>query len=148
MAGLDKLREVGRRIKAAESSGPVRFVTGVTTAAPASGWITVDVGAQVIKASIPGSFRAALAEGQSVRMSVQGTLYTVDSVLSALPTPTVEDTLPDPEYLVDAGFSMSGFSAPDVVLTNYAEYVAEHLIATNALLREIRQALINQGLIQ
>ena len=59
-------------------------------------------------------------------------------------------SLPEGEVLlyVDAGFSMSGFSAPDVVLTNYAEYVAEHLIATNALLREIRQALINQGLIQ
>lgn len=148
MSGREKLRQVGRLIKVAESSGPVRFVTGVTTAAPASGWITVDVGAQVIKASIPGSFRAALAEGQNVRMSVQGTLYTVDSVLSALPTPTVEDTLPDPEYLIDAGYSMAGFTAQDVVLTNYIEYVAEHLIETNALLRQIRDALIAQGLIQ
>lgn len=148
MSGREKLRQVGRLIKVAESSGPVRFVTGVTTAAPASGWITVDVGAQVIKASIPGSFRAALAEGQNVRMSVQGTLYTVDSVLSALPTPTVEDTLPDPEYLIDAGYSMAGFTAQDVVLTNYSEYVAEHLIETNALLRQIRDALIAQGLIQ
>ena len=134
MAGLDKLREVGRRIKAAEQSGPVRFVTGVTTAAPASGWITVDVGAQIVKASIPGSFRAALAEGQNVRMSVQGTLYTLDSILSTLATPEVDAApgaggLSDPEYLIDAGYSMAGFTAQDVVLTNYAEYVAEHLIA-------------------
>lgn len=159
MAGLDKLREVGRRIKAAETSGPVRFVTGVTTAAPASGWITVDVGAQIVKASIPGSFRAALAEGQNVRMSVQGTLYTLDSILSTLPVPEVDAApsggLSDPAYLEAAGYSMAGFTAQDVVLTNYAEYVAEHLIATNAVVADLaatvaqlRQALIDQGNVQ
>ena len=89
--GLDRLRGVGRLIRAAESTGGTRFVTGVTTAAPSGGWIDVDVGVQVVPAKVPGSFRAALAEGQDVRLSVQGTLYTVDSVLSALPAPSVDE---------------------------------------------------------
>ncbi len=90
--GLDRLRGVGRLIRAAESTGGTRFVTGVTTADPSGGWIDVDVGVQVVPAKVPGSFRAALAKGQDVRLSVQGTLYTVDSVLSALSTPSVSST--------------------------------------------------------
>ena len=63
--------------------------------------------------------------------------------------------LSDPAYLEAAGYSMAGFTAQDVVLTNYAEYVAEHLIATNAVVADLaatvaqlRQALIDQGNVQ
>lgn len=83
------MERLGRTIRRAESKGPTRFVTGVTTSAAASGRISVMVAGKVVPAVIPGSFRAALAVGQDIRLSVQGSTYTVDSVLSALPAPTV-----------------------------------------------------------
>ena len=83
------LGRVGRTMRAAERKGATRFVTGVTMGAPSDGRILVEVAGQSVPAVIPGSFRAALATGQDVRLSVQGSTYTVDSVLSALPTPAV-----------------------------------------------------------
>ena len=134
MAG-ERAQEIGRMIARAAKSGGAQYVNGITTAAPASGRITVDLGHRVVPATIPGTFRTTLA------------------------TPAVDATstsgLSDPEYLIDAGYSMAGFTAQDVVLTNYAEYVAEHLIATNAVVADLaatvaqlRQALIDQGNVQ
>ena len=93
--GRERLREVGRMIRAAATTGATRYVNGVTTAAPANGRISVDIGDQVIPATIPGSFRAALAADQNVRLAVQGTVYVVDSVLSPLPTPAVSSVPSD-----------------------------------------------------
>lgn len=158
MAG-ERAQEIGRMIARAAKSGGAQYVNGITTAAPASGRITVDLGHRVVPATIPGTFRTTLAAGQDVQLVVQGSQYVVNAVLSTLPTPAVDATstsgLSDPEYLIDAGYSMAGFTAQDVVLTNYAEYVAEHLIATNAVVADLaatvaqlRQALIDQGNVQ
>lgn len=83
------MERLGRMIRDAETKGPTRFILGVTTSAAVDHRISVQVAGQIIPAVIPGSFRAALAVGQDVRLSVQGSTYTVDSVLSALPTPAV-----------------------------------------------------------
>lgn len=131
--GRQRLRAVGRLIRASEDKGAVRFVTGVTTAAPASGWVTVDIGSQVVKAKVPGSFRGNLAADQDVRLGVQGTQYTVDSVLSALSTPTVAappaassvsplDMTATPGFGA-AGYSNAGFTSQDWNIINYVEQV-------------------------
>ena len=136
MSGRDRLHAVGQAIGQAARTGGARYVTGVTTSGPASGWISVDIGDQIIRATIPGSFRGALAEGQEVRLSVQGTLYTVDSVLSALPTPALDDaggeanewstTATGPQSFIAAGYSTSGFTAQDFQNAYYGEYLASY----------------------
>ena len=141
------LEQIGRLIRAAETQGPVRFVTGVTAADPDAGRITVDIGGRIVPATIPGSFRAALAAGQDVRLSVQGMLYTIDSVLSALDAPTVpEATAPPsaadaPEHYLDAGFVTSGtgwaFTAAEWELAGYANYLADRLAETNVTLSSL-----------
>ncbi len=84
-----EMERLGRTIRAAEGKGPTRYVNGVTVSVPASRRVQVEVPAGRRPAIIPGSFRAALAVGQEVRLSVVGDTYTVDSVLSALPAPAV-----------------------------------------------------------
>lgn len=87
---MSEIEALARRIQAAARSGPTRYVNGVTTAAPSAGWVTVDRGGgDVVRAKVPGSFRSNVVSGQQVRLAVQGSTYTVDAVLSALPTPTV-----------------------------------------------------------
>lgn len=150
MSGREKLRQVGRLIKVAESSGPVRFVTGVTTAAPASGWITVDVGAQVIKASIPGSFRSTLAEGQNVRLSVQGTLYTLDSILSALPTSSVDapaDPTAGQAYGADPGANLAALQSSTVHLAAKINEVRADIDEIHTVLAGLREALAAEGIV-
>ena len=83
---MDRL---GRTIRAAERKGPTRYANGVARSAPTSGRIAVEVGGHTVSAVIPGSFRANLADGQELRLAVQGSTYVVDSVLSALTPPTV-----------------------------------------------------------
>lgn len=83
------MERLGRTIRAAEKKGPARYCNGVTVSAASGGRIDVEVPAGRRPAIIPGSFRAALALGQNVRLSVVGDTYTIDGVLSALPTPTV-----------------------------------------------------------
>lgn len=127
------MEQLGRTIRRAESKGPVRFVTGVTTSAAASGRISVMVAGKVVPAVIPGSFRAALAVGQDIRLSVQGSTYTVDSVLSALSTPTVAAppsastvsplTVSATPGFSAAGYSSSGFTSADFEAMNYVEQV-------------------------
>lgn len=131
------MERLGKLIRAAESKGPARFVTGITTAAAASGRISVSVAGQVVPAVIPGSFRSALAAGQDVRLSVQGSTYTVDSVLSALTKPTVAAPpsasgispldMVHSQGFSAAGFSTAGFTSQDFQCALYAEYVKDDL---------------------
>jgi hypothetical protein len=129
------MERLGTTIRAAERKGPARFVTGVTTSAATNQRISVEVAGAVITADIPGSFRATLVAGQDVRLSVQGSTHTVDSVLSALSTPTVaaapaadDNAATGPENFGEAGFSNLGFESPqDWELSDYADYVAGHV---------------------
>lgn len=99
---MSEIDELARRIREAARTGPARYVTGVTTAAPSAGWVTVDRGGgDVVRAKVPGSFRSNVVSGQHVRLSVQGSTYTVDAVLSALPAPTV--AAPPAESEIDPG---------------------------------------------
>ena len=135
-----EMERLGRTIRRAESKGPVRFVTGVTTSAAASGRISVMVAGAVVPAVIPGSFRAALAVGQDIRLSVQGSTYTVDSVLSALSTPTV--AAPPSASGISPGVNGSGSSGcydwddGGSQLGNYAQDIAE---VTRALAGDINE---------
>lgn len=71
------------------TSGGVTYVNGTTTAAAASGRVTVDIGGKVVTAHVPGSFRANVTAGATVRLARQQNTYTLDSILSALAAPTV-----------------------------------------------------------
>lgn len=143
------LEQIGRLIRAAETQGPARFVTGVTTADPTGGRIAVDVGSRVVPATIPGSFRAALAAGQDVRLSVQGMLYTIDSVLSPLDAPatgTADNTaIPSaptrPAHFLDAGYSVSGFTVQDEQNAAYANYLADRLVDADVAIDSLRHAM-------
>ena len=133
----DHMERLGRAIRAAESKGPARFVTGVTTTAPVARRISVQVAGAIIPAIIPGSFRGNLAAGQDVRLSVQGSTYTVDSILSALTTPTVAAApsasgispldMVHSQGFSAAGFSSAGFTSQDFQCALYAEYVKDDL---------------------
>jgi len=143
------LEEIGRLIRAAETQGPVRFVTGVTTADPAAGRIAVDIGSRIVPATIPGSFRAALAAGQDVRLSVQGMLYTIDSVLSPLDAPatgTADDTaIPSaptrPAHFLDAGYSVTGFTVQDEQNAAYSNYLCDRLTDADVAIDSLRHAM-------
>ena len=139
MSGREKLREVGRTIRAAAATGAVSYVTGTTTTDAAAGWVSVDLGSQVVRAKVPGSFRATVVAGQDVRLSLQGTLYTLDSILSALPTPATPTTpsastvtpgtATAAQGFTAAGYSNAGFTAQDFQAALYAEYLAGRLNA-------------------
>ena len=144
------LEQIGRLIRAAETQGPVRFVTGVTTTDPAGGRITVDVGSRIVPATIPGSFRAALAAGQDVRLSVQGMLYTIDSVLSPLDAPatgTADDTaIPSaptrPGHYTDEGYSTALFTTQAFWdLAAYSNYLADRLTDADVAIDSLRHAM-------
>ena len=83
------LARIGRTMRQAEAKGGARFAHGVTVGAPASGRVEVDVAGRRKSAVVPGHFRKELAAGQDVRISVVGSSWTVEDILSALPTPTV-----------------------------------------------------------
>ncbi len=128
------MERLGRVLRAAERQGPARVETGVTRSTPASGWIDVEVAGAILPCRIPGSFRAALASGQDVRVSVQRDgQRTIDAVLSALPTPTVAappaassvsplDMTATPGFGA-AGYDNTGFTSQDWNIVNYVEQV-------------------------
>lgn len=129
--GRERLRAVGRMIRQAETVGGQRTITGtITQDATGGGWAQVDIGDQVIPAAVPGTIRI-LTAGQEVRLSVQGTLHTVEAVSSALPTPSVvegpgqadENPWAAPATLTGAGYSNSGFTTQDMQNGLYTEYV-------------------------
>lgn len=146
------IRDAAKVGGASLTRGTVMAITGTTA--------EVDVpGVGRLTAQIPGSLKGVVVD-REVALTVQGDEgRVVASVLTPQTPPTVAaavaTSLEDPDYLVDAGFSMSGFTAQDVVLTNYIEYIAEHLIATNDLveaqsvmINQLRQALLDAGIIQ
>lgn len=135
------LGRVGRTMRAAERKGATRFVTGVTKGAPSDGRILVEVAGQSVPAVIPGSFRAALATGQDVRLSVQGSTYTVDSVLSALPTPAVAA----PPASASTSSASGGWSSVvssgtyDAASGNAFAYARDNAATTRALAADINE---------
>ncbi len=84
----DEVR-LGRMIRDAGRSGPITYELGVTTAAPSSGRVPVLVAGTTHSVDVPGTFRLEVASGQAVRVSVQGRVRTLDTILDALPAPSV-----------------------------------------------------------
>lgn len=129
------MRRLGQTLRAAETKGATSYEVGTTVGAPVDQWVQVDIAGKVWPVYVPGSFRAALADGQSVRvsLSVDG-VRTIDSVLSTLPTPILDDagdeadtwdtTASGPLGFGAAGYSNAGFTSQDFQVAFYAEYLA------------------------
>lgn len=86
----DALEQLAAKIRAATTPNSIPRV-GTVLADPADGWIDVDVGGEVRRARVAGSFRGNVRAGQEVQLVANGasnSLY-VGAILSGLPTPTV-----------------------------------------------------------
>ena len=68
-------------IRDAALQGGVSYVNGVTLAAPAGGTVPVDIGGSTVTAFVPASIPQPLLVGAQVRLSVEGAVRTVESVL-------------------------------------------------------------------
>lgn len=81
-------RYAQRQAKTKRAAEAVSFVNGVAAEDPVDGWVRVDIGGAVRKAKVPGSVYGVRAD-RMVRLSRQQNTLIVDSILSAMPTPTV-----------------------------------------------------------
>jgi hypothetical protein len=135
---VDEVEKLAAHVRRASKTGPARYVTGVTAASPAGGWVRVDrPDGHAVSARVPGSFRSTVTAGQQVRLSVQGDTHTLDAILEPLPTPTVTAapaastvsplTMTDALGFSAAGFSNAGFTSQDFQCALYAEYVKDEL---------------------
>lgn len=80
--------ELGEAITQAARSSRLRFEYG-TVKSISTGSAMVTIAGEDKPVRVPGHFRLELAEGQSVRVSVQDTTRTLDGIDDALPAPSV-----------------------------------------------------------
>ena len=136
MAGVDDLRRTLGRIR---DAGRVAYEIGVTTTAPASGVVQVDLGDKTVKVHVPGTFRANVASGQTVRVARTQNTRVLDSVLTALTAPAVtappsavsgsSPTSSGQGGFTASGYSNAGFTSQDFQVALYAEAIAAVTVA-------------------
>ena len=120
----DALEQLAAKIRAANTPNSIPRVGTVLTN-PADGWIDVDVGGEVRRARVSGSFRGNVRAGQEVQLVANGasnSLY-VGAILSGLPTPAVTAP-PSPASPVSASASPVSGSAGSSVSTLYTSFNA------------------------
>ena len=120
----DALEQLAAKIRAATTPNSIPRVGTVLTE-PADGWIDVDVGGEVRRARVAGSFRGNVRAGQEVQLVANGasnSLY-VGAILSGLPTPAVTAP-PSPASSVSASASSVSGSGGSSVSTLYADFSA------------------------
>ena len=120
----DALEQLAAKIRAATTPNSIPRV-GTVLADPADGWIDVDVGGEVRRARVAGSFRGNVRAGQEVQLVANGasnSLY-VGAILSGLPTPAVTAP-PSPASSVSASASPVSESAGSSVSTLYTSFNA------------------------
>lgn len=120
----DALEQLAAKIRAATTPNSIPRVGTVLTD-PADGWIDVDVGGEVRRARVAGSFRGNVRAGQEVQLVANGasnSLY-VGAILSGLPTPAVTAP-PSPASSVSASASSVSGSAGSSVSTLYTSFNA------------------------
>ena len=120
----DALEQLAAKIRAATTPNSIPRV-GTVLADPADGWIDVDVGGEVRRARVAGSFRGNVRAGQEVQLVANGasnSLY-VGAILSGLPTPAVTAP-PSPASSVSASASSVSGSGGSSISTLYAGFDA------------------------
>ena len=120
----DALEQLAAKIRAATTPNSIPRV-GTVLADPADGWIDVDVGGEVRRARVAGSFRGNVRAGQEVQLVANGasnSLY-VGAILSGLHTPAVTEP-PSPASSVSASASPVSGSAGSSVSTLYTSFNA------------------------
>ena len=124
MATDEALERLAATIRAANTGGATPRVGTVLTD-PADGWIDVDVGGEVRRVRVAGSFRDNVKAGQEVQLVANGasnSLY-VGSILTPLPAPAVTAP-PTPASSVSASASSVSGSGGSSVSTLYADFSA------------------------
>lgn len=120
----DALEQLAAKISAATTPNSIPRVGTVLTD-PADGWIDVDVGGEVRRARVAGSFRGNVRAGQEVQLVANGasnSLY-VGAILSGLPTPAVTAP-PSPASPVSASASSVSGSGGSSISTLIADFDA------------------------
>lgn len=77
----DEVEQLAQVIRNAAQQGGVTYVNGVTLEDASSGTVSVDIGGSTVTAHVPASIPAPLLSGTQVRLSVDGAVRTVDSIL-------------------------------------------------------------------
>ena len=140
----DALEQLAAKIRAANTPNSIPRVGTVLTN-PADGWIDVDVGGEVRRARVAGSFRGNVRAGQEVQLVANGasnSLY-VGAILSGLPTPAVTAP-PSPASSVSASASSvsgSGGSSVSATIPSYSFYGASSFAHVNDQLEDIAASI-------
>ena len=140
----DALEQLAAKIRAATTPNSIPRV-GTVLADPADGWIDVDVGGEVRRARVAGSFRGNVRAGQEVQLVANGasnSLY-VGAILSGLPTPAVTAP-PSPASPVSASASSvsgSGGSSVSATIPSYSFYGASSFAHVNDQLEDIAASI-------
>ena len=140
----DALEQLAAKIRAANTPNSIPRVGTVLTD-PADGWIDVDVGGEVRRARVAGSFRGNVRAGQEVQLVANGasnSLY-VGAILSGLPTPAVTAP-PSPASPVSASASSvsgSGGSSVSATIPSYSFYGASSFAHVNDQLEDIAASI-------
>ena len=140
----DALEQLAAKIRAATTPNSIPRV-GTVLADPADGWIDVDVGGEVRRARVAGSFRGNVRAGQEVQLVANGasnSLY-VGAILSGLPTPAVTAP-PSPASSVSASASSvsgSGGSSVSATIPSYSFYGASSFAHVNDQLEDIAASI-------
>ena len=140
----DALEQLAAKIRAATTPNSIPRV-GTVLADPADGWIDVDVGGEVRRARVAGSFRGNVRAGQEVQLVANGasnSLY-VGAILSGLPTPAVTAP-PSPASPVSASASPvsgSGGSSVSATIPSYSFYGASSFAHVNDQLEDIAASI-------
>lgn len=140
----DALEQLAAKIRAASTPNSIPRVGTVLTD-PADGWIDVDVGGEVRRARVAGSFRGNVRAGQEVQLVANGasnSLY-VGAILSGLPTPAVTAP-PSPASSVSASASPvsgSGGSSVSATIPSYSFYGASSFAHVNDQLEDIAASI-------
>ena len=140
----DALEQLAAKIRAATTPNSIPRVGTVLTD-PADGWIDVDVGGEVRRARVAGSFRGNVRAGQEVQLVANGasnSLY-VGAILSGLPTPAVTAP-PSPASSVSASASSvsgSGGSSVSATIPSYSFYGAASFAHVNDQLEDIAASI-------
>lgn len=77
----DEVDQLAQVIRNAAQQGGVTYVNGITLEDALSGTVSVDIGGSTVTAHVPASIPAPLLSGTQVRLSVDGAVRTVDSIL-------------------------------------------------------------------
>ena len=134
----DALEQLAAKIRAANTPNSIPRVGTVLTN-PADGWIDVDVGGEVRRARVAGSFRGNVRAGQEVQLVANGasnSLY-VGAILSGLPTPAVTAP-PSPATSVTGSGATASWTASFYYRSNCA-----NISEVNTELDKIETALNN-----